>query len=133
MERRLVLWAEGDIDGLLVESRCIQSRLRKPSLRSAGRNADRRAINFAKLMMCGKVKSALRLLSSDSNSNSAPLRLDEVIDSDSKTVREVLVDKHPEGKPIVLKAIVAEDAEEEFHPVIFDRITGPLVRSFSCP
>ena len=58
LECSLVLWAEGDIDGLLVESR-IQSRLRKPSLCSAGRNADRRAINFAKLMMCGKVKSVI--------------------------------------------------------------------------
>ena len=29
----------------------------------------------------------------------------------------------------MLEAIIAENAEEKFHPVIFDRISGSLVRS----
>ena len=47
--------------------------------------------------MEGRVRAALRLLSSDSHTGLQ--RLDQTIDTSGKTVRDVLEDKHPDPKP----------------------------------
>ena len=128
LERRLKLWEEGDVEGLLQEGRTIQQRLlRSPQI---ARIEQQRARSFAKLMMEGKVRAALRLLSEQEGG--PPMALDEEVEVNGMvlSVRDVLKQKHPEAKSIKPTAVVTTDhMPQEFHPVIFDEITGPLIRS----
>ena len=59
IQRRLDKWADGDIDGLLEEGNMIQSRLPKGQIHTS---PDHAARIFARLILQGKVHSALRLL-----------------------------------------------------------------------
>ena len=123
IERRLDLWLKGDIDALIMEGRTIQ-RSFKPS--ENARSDKRSAASFAKLMMGGKVRAALRLLMD--NDSGGPLSLDNIFDN--KSVREILLEKHPNGNPMDSSAItLPEFPTQEPHPVIFDQITGSLIRS----
>ena len=61
LERRLLLWKNGNIEELLQEMKEIQNKLEKTNKRSA----DQTAKSFAKLVFEGKLKSALRLLSTE--------------------------------------------------------------------
>ena len=115
LERRLKLWTEGDLEGLLQEGRTIQQRL----LRShhTTRNEQQCARSFTKLMMEGRVRAALRMLSEQEGG--PPLALDEEIEVNgvAQSVRDLLKQKHPEGPaaPSVLSAV--------------DRIRGPVISS----
>ena len=62
-----------------------------------------------------------------------PLALDEAVvtNGGAQTVRDILKQKHPEGKPMTLSAIVSDPMPNEPHPVIFDHITGSLVKSMA--
>ena len=63
------------------------------------------------MMMEGRVRAALKLLSN--NSNTGLLSLDETVDDTSgRTVRDVQ-DKHPDPKPVHLEAVL-QDADNEF-------------------
>ena len=80
--------------------------------------------------MQGKVKSALRLLSSDSRGTS--LSLDKEITSSTAcdTVRDILHKKHPPSRPVYPSAILPEEeAPSLTHPILFESITGQLVRT----
>ena len=58
------------------------------------------------------------------NDSGGPLSLD------NKSVREILLEKHPNGNPMDSSAItLPEFPTQEPHPVIFDQITGSLIRS----
>ena len=61
LECRLKLWTEGDLNGLLREGRTIQRRL--PNLPRDPKSDQQLARSFAKLMMEGKIRAALRLIS----------------------------------------------------------------------
>ena len=64
---RLSLWNKNDIDGLMSEGRILQSLLTKfsKSKSDAFANTSFIARRFSQLMMSGKVKDGLRLLSSE--------------------------------------------------------------------
>ena len=48
----------------------------------------------------------------------------------NKSVREILLEKHPNGNPMDSSAItLPEFPTQEPHTVIFDQITGSLIRS----
>ena len=66
---RLKLWYKGDVNALLTEGRLIQKLYKDKLERTTNNNTadERRARTFAHLMMQGKVKAALRMLSQDSN------------------------------------------------------------------
>ena len=123
IERRLKLWLCGDLIALLEEGRSIQRGLTSPRTPNDSGNI---SSSFSKLMLQGKVHAALRLLSD--HENGFPLPLDRVVGS--KSVRETLLDKHPRGRPLDLRA-VAPPVSSAFdpHPVYFDRITGSLIHS----
>ena len=125
LDRRLQLWLNGDVEALLAEGCTIQQRLgaRKPS----GRGTDE-ARAFANLMKKGKVKDAMRLLSDDSKGD--PLHLDLVVNADdsSETVRDVL-HKFPPRRPVVEAALQVDEPGQHTHPIIFESITGPLIRT----
>ena len=74
-------------------------------------------------MMEGRVRSALKLLSDNSDTS-----LEETIDDTSgKTVRDVLEDKHPDPKTVHPEALLGEAENDEFHPTILDSITGESI------
>ena len=65
LERRLALWTNGEFDELLAEGRTIQQNLRHqiPEGDRTRRAKDNMGRIFSTLMMTGKVKAAIRLLS----------------------------------------------------------------------
>jgi len=95
LERRLQLWAEGNLHELMLEGRAIQQRpcngckQQDDKTLSEGRFAN----SFAKLMFAGNTKAALNLLSDHPRGKC--LLLDELIDTTGKTLRDILMDKHP--------------------------------------
>ena len=133
LECRLKLWTEGDLDGLLREGRTIQRRL--PNFSRNPKSDQQLARSFAKLMMEGKVKAALRLISRQNGG--PPLALDEKTEANGapmsvrvSPLRDLLKQKHPEGKPVIPSTIdPSNPLPNEPHPVIFEQITGELVHS----
>ena len=72
-------------------------------------------------MMEGKVRAALQLPSKEAES--APLRLDDVIEECGKSVRDILKDKHPHPEPPHPDATLSTDtdtatANSDFHPIL---------------
>ena len=92
LERRLQLWSDGKIEELLRELAEIQGKLEKSGNK---KDADQTAKSFAKLVFEGKMKSALRLLTTESK----PLEA-------SKEVLDTLRSKHPQGKPASFGAVL---------------------------
>ena len=84
LEKRLILWRNGEIESLLREGRIIQRRLSK----SNKNDPPNKARNFAKLVMDGQINSALRYLSQDDSGGVLPLTSDVV-----RQLRE----KHPDA------------------------------------
>ena len=122
LSRRLEAWKSGQISILLHEGRTIQKYL--PTHRKA--NGEALAQSFTKLMFSGRVKAALRLLSDDQGAR--VLGLDAQVEN-GKTVREILVEKHPPGKepnPDILLTNSDSDCPA-IHPVYFERLTSDLV------
>ena len=125
LERRLELWKEGNLNELMEEGCTIQHQFNNRN-RNLDKTTEQTARIFAKLMMEGKVKAALRLISHE-NKNS-PLKLGSQI-SETETVREILMKKHPPQQPAKVSSIVTEDMQStEPHPVIFDKIDGQFIR-----
>ena len=107
LQHRLMLWDKGDIADLLKEGKALQKLLIKsqPFRRDTIDNAST-ARRFSKLMMEGRVRAALKLLSEDTGSD--PMSLDEIVDDGSgKSVRDVLEDKHQE--PVHAEVLLEED------------------------
>ena len=126
LEWRLRLWLNGEVESLMLEARTIQQRLGpwKPSDR--GMDAARA---FANLMKKGKVRDALRTLSEDSKGS--PLPLDRVCTADdgSETVRDILRKKFPPRRQLVEASLPTESSQQRIHPIIFESITGSLIRA----
>ena len=89
--RRLKLWTKGDLEGLMEEERTIQQQFTVQHA-SQPRASEQVARKFAKLMMEGKMRTALRLIAEDSNGG-GPLHLECVAGHDN--IREILLKKHP--------------------------------------
>ena len=129
LEHRMQLWSEGNIEGLLEEGRTIQLQLRR-DCRDQNKTSQQTARTFAKLMMEGKVRAALRLISKSSSND--VLHLDSYSDPDNltETVRETLLKKHPNQQPYKRSSIVTPTTPtNEPHPIFFDMIDGHLIRS----
>ena len=97
LERRLQLWKDGNLNSLLDEGRAIQSQF-DGECRGKIKPTDQISRTFSKLMMEGKVRSALRLISKGNNGQ--PLRLDNLVENGNtnnppETVLEALLKKHP--------------------------------------
>ena len=86
LERRLKSWEDGDIDSLLLEGRTIQRQLTTSSNKTT-MSDEHLARSFSKLMMVGKVKAALRLITDHSKGGLLPLdSLITTADSSTETV-----------------------------------------------
>lgn len=133
LERRMKLWAQGDIDGLLHEGKCIQKHLKS---NASGTNViEKIARGFNRLMLQGKVRRATRLISSADNrgllsiDELVPIGVDENGNTTYQTTREIRMQKHPEGKVPPAELLLEETQNEDsyYDPIIFERITGDTI------
>lgn len=117
LDRRLRMWARGDINALMLECRTIQNQL---GTRSNSRGSASEARTFAKLMMEGKVRAALRTITATDNGGVLSL---------TKEVRETLEKKHPPKQPPTPSAIIEPDTPfKEPHFILFEKIDGHMIR-----
>ncbi len=82
--------------------------------------------------MEGKVRAATRLITQ--TGSTGPLLLDSLANdkdpTSTKTVREVLVEKHPSKQPPNKASIANPDNPvDNPHPIIFYEINGTLIRN----
>ena len=114
---------------LLQEGTVIQQRLRKS--RSGVTENKKLSKRFSDLMFQGKIKSAIKLLNGQLNKGGI-LPLDQEIEvcGDRRTVRDVSLEKHPEGAAVKPKTLVnpSDSSTESYHPIIFDAIDGEYIR-----
>ena len=128
LKRRLSLWREGNITELLREGKAIQRPLKSHRPSKDVNNDASKARKFSKLMMEGKVRAALRLLSTENQSG--PLRLDDNVDESGKSFRDVLEEKHPDPRPIHPDVILdTSTVDNNYHPILFDKITPEMIRN----
>ena len=126
LQRRLLLWHKGDIAELLREGGVIQQRLSSLSRPKQ----DSITKSFGKLMRKGRVKAAMRLLSSsDMSVMSIHDKVNPTNGSD-RTVLDYLKSKlkHPPGSEVNPDAILS-DQELDFQPVIFESIDAESIRA----
>ena len=127
LERRLRAWREGDINGLMREGRTIQHHL-KPPRKTDHQESEPNARIFAKLVLEGKVHSAMRFLTE--SHGGGVLGLDDYMDDrEERTVFDVLEEKHPSASPADEEALVTTTEDPpEVHPIIFQSLTGAQIR-----
>ena len=131
LERRMAVWARGDISDLLEEGRCLQQRLPKGVLSQKGDQKLARA--FSNLMFQGKTGAALDLLSH--KGKSGVLHVNDLVTRDDPTspsVLDVLKTKHPAAHPASADALISDRQDPPItHQVIFDQIDASSIRSAS--
>ena len=111
----LSTWLDGNLNDLLLEGRTIQQHIPKSQPEDSQK---RLARSFANLMFEGKTKAAIRLLTEEAKSGL--LHLSDQVDT-NRTVRDVLIDKHPSGHPAHPESLI-EDDPPGVHPVLFESI-----------
>ena len=117
LDRQLRMWANGDINTLMLECRTIQGQL---TTRAHNNESASKARTFAKLMMEGKVRAALRTITTTANGGVLSL---------TKEVREALIKKHPPKQPPVSSSIMEPDTLlREPHFIVFEKIDGHMIR-----
>ena len=78
LTRCLSLWSRGDINSLVSEGRTLQSLFSKSKRNKSTSDSSSVARRFSQLMMSGKVKAALCLLSSDCDRKVLPFNSDVI-------------------------------------------------------
>ena len=129
LSRRLDLWKNGDVQALIREGSTIQKRIKL----GRGRvDDDHIARIFSKLMLEGKVKSALRYVTD--NVKGGVLSLDNTVtvkgdngQQEPKSVLDILHSKHPEGRSPTEGSLLAGPVEH-VDPIIFEALDGKLIR-----
>ena len=124
LEDRLRLWLEGEIDILLHEGGTIQQRLQRVD--RSNHNDGRMARSFEKLVSVRNGKAVLRLATEQDRSGGLSF---DIAQADGRTVRNYLLDKHPQDKPVNSPPVSNRPLADEPHHVLFDEIDGPLIRS----
>ena len=84
-------------------------------------------------MMAGRPASALRLLREPNNGGVLHLGDEAEGQLEGTTVRDILERKHAPAQPVVEEAIASGESypQAEFHPVLFEAITGTTIKSAS--
>ena len=93
-------WSSGKLDDLLHEGLTIQRQLMW-SQQSQKNNSNQIARLFAKLMMEGKVRTALRLITQENGGGPLPLNnpANPNDPNSTQTVRDILIEKRPPKQP----------------------------------
>ena len=121
LDRWLRTWLDGYLNDLLLEGRTIQRRLPKKHPTDSQK---RLAWSFANLMFGRKTKAGIRLLAEEAKDG--VLHLTDHVDT-NRTVRGVLIDKHPSGQPAHPDSLI-EDDPPAIHPVVFESIDASMIR-----
>ena len=121
-------WQDSDINILIVEGHTIQHRLNQIADAQTAK-AKSRAHTFSKMMMQGKVRATLRLLSDVGNG--APLPLDTLLPTGEHqpptTVHAELLKKHPPGQPAHPDGLLHPTIPPPCHPVVFECLDGASI------
>ena len=127
LRRPLCQWKSGHIMQLFAEGQSIQNRIPDGSNKSSnGHSREKSDITFRNLVFSGKIHSAIRYLSSEPSGG--VLDMETVIDEQTGvTVRDALLQKHPQPVEPPESALLADDPQE-INPIIYDRITPELIR-----
>ena len=126
LKRRMDIWKAGNLEKILLEGKCIQEHLPKPSKR---RDKSKLAKSFQRLVSRGKIKKALRLLS---NSSSGVLGLDDMVPdqadgSPQRITREVLIEKHRPWKPAPPNNLL-QGHPGNANPILFENLNAEAIR-----
>ncbi len=130
LKRRMDSWKEGNFNDILLEGKCIQKHLPK---RSKGQGTKRTkqppAKTFQKYMSTGKVNKALRYLSTDPTGGVLGLN-DKIPDPSNgtthHTVRDILEEKHPPGKPANINYLL-QDNPVLTHNIRFENLNSNAI------
>ena len=127
----LFLLEKGKIQELLGEGRLIEYHYRSSFGQHPNKDAETIAHSFSKLMFAGRVRAPIYLLLL--NAHLGLLSLNGIIQNNpsnpnGRTVCEILEERHPKASPIHFETIVPKQAEDNFHPVIFSKLTPDLVQ-----
>ena len=123
LERRLISWSNGDLEGLLKEGRALQQRLPKLG-QPATTMKPNLARNFSNLIFAGKLQAGLDLLTNDNAG--CLLHLDQHIDTNDSN--SILISKHPASQPAYTSCIIPSDPEDP-HPIIFESLDADSIHS----
>jgi len=119
-----ISWKEGNLLDLLSKGKTIQSRLSKSPPAEA---EEKSACTFSNLMLAGKCRSALDLLSQGSRGEIIHLSVQlDPNDLDSPSAKEALISKHPTGQPAHVDSIL-QSTPEDLHPIIFEFIDAKTI------
>ena len=113
LQRRMVMWKDGAIDGLVKEGTAIQKRF-KAGTRQTSQNLTR---SFSNLVLQGKISAACKLIN---RNNGGPLEITE-------NVLNILKEKHPASKQATNAALVPDPTPRFVEPIIFEGIDSNLV------
>ena len=116
-----------------MEGRVLQNDLIRRTRRKRSPAEEEASLSrsFSRLMAQGKVKAALRLLSSQSKGK--VLNPDNIAsgvesaEAQPKAVLDTLKEKHPEASAISWDAVLDSEPAPS-HPVVFERLTGDTIR-----
>ena len=134
LSRRLKLWSGGDFSLLMEEGRTIQKGLATHPSPSHQKN-ESIARSFTNLMLAGKVREAIRLLSR--NPDGGPLSLDAPAFPDNPgagSVLDQLLLKHPQPGQVVTSSVLLPETpppDHSPHFVAYEGIDGLLIRSIA--
>ena len=125
LQHRLALWAEGNVNELMLEARTIQRQFQQ----KAGKSQQRRdtqddARHFAAHVHEGKLRSGLRMLSEDQAKG--VLSLDDMIEG--KSVRDTLKEKHPPAEPLHPEAVLPGDVPQPHNDTYFAALNRDVIR-----
>ena len=117
LNRRLLIWAKGDILELLKEGETIQSRLLVPT-RSV-KSIENISKQFATLMKNGNVTAAVNLITDNMKNGILPL---------SDETMTLLQEKHPEGAELD-RTTITSTINPEAHPIVYEEITPDTIKT----
>ena len=123
LQHRMVLWKQGKLDELLHECQTIHNQLNKHQIRQRSRQPDP-AQSFATLITKGKIHSALDQLTD--GQSGCVLHSDEKVGS--KTVLEILKEKHPATAPLHVESIIMDTPPTPPHLIQFEALTRQVIR-----
>ena len=120
LQKRLLLWKEGDLDKIMSECREIQKRIK---VKVEKEEVQRRKA-FCRLMMAGKVAKALNFIDHDEEATVGVLPI-------NSEVVEKLKAKHPPGASLNEEAVLPESNNYSPEAVIFEAIDKELITKCS--
>ena len=126
LDRRLDLWKSGKIEDLMDEARCIQTHLTPhcPIDKCGGTDGVDDTL-FSKLVFGGKIRSAIRLVCSDSSGG--VLAMDDDAGS-GEAGRDVLLKKHPVAAEPPDEVLLDASDSVPVNPILYEKITPELIK-----